>query len=97
MVNAVFAKMDTYQKYGGQESLDLMKLYGGSQSDSRATSVASSRTEANPARKQSVQRTMTEADSQPGGALDANQRNSVISTRSNALSTSNSQSLEVTF
>ena len=40
---------------------------------------------------------MTEADSQPGGALDANQRNSVISTRSNALSTSNSQSLEVTF
>lgn len=54
MVNAVFAKMDTYQKYGGQESLDLMKLYGGSQSDSRATSVASSRTEANPARKQSV-------------------------------------------
>ena len=29
MVNAVFAKMDTYQKYGNQESLDLNKLYGG--------------------------------------------------------------------
>ena len=29
MVNAVFAKMDTYQKYGYQESLDLNKLYGG--------------------------------------------------------------------
>ena len=28
MVNAVFAKMDTYLKYGGQESIDLMKLYG---------------------------------------------------------------------
>ena len=29
MVNAVFAKMDTYQKYGNQESLDINKLYGG--------------------------------------------------------------------
>ena len=29
MVNAVFAKMDTYQKYGNVDSLDLMKLYGG--------------------------------------------------------------------
>ena len=29
MVNAVFAKMDTYQRYGNQESLDLNKLYGG--------------------------------------------------------------------
>ena len=29
MVNAVFAKMDTYQKYGNVESLDLNKLYGG--------------------------------------------------------------------
>jgi hypothetical protein len=29
MVNAVFAKMDTYQKYGYVDSLDLMKLYGG--------------------------------------------------------------------
>ena len=29
MVNAVFAKMDTYQRYGNQESLDMMKLYGG--------------------------------------------------------------------
>ena len=40
---------------------------------------------------------MTEVDSMPGGALDANQRGSVISSRSNALSTSNSQTLEVTF
>ena len=30
MVNAVFAKMDAYQKQGNSESLDLMKLYGGS-------------------------------------------------------------------
>ena len=29
MVNAVFAKMDTYQRYGHAESLDLNKLYGG--------------------------------------------------------------------
>ena len=29
MVNAVFTKMDTYQRYGHAESLDLNKLYGG--------------------------------------------------------------------
>jgi len=34
MVNAVFAKMDTYLKYGGQESIDLGKLYGGDLSNS---------------------------------------------------------------
>ena len=29
MVNAVFAKMDTYIRYGGQDTLDINKLYGG--------------------------------------------------------------------
>ena len=29
MVNAVFAKMDTYVRYGGQDTLDINKLYGG--------------------------------------------------------------------
>ena len=45
MVNAVFAKMDTYQRYGGQDSLDMMKLYGGNGTDPRAPSAASNRTE----------------------------------------------------
>lgn len=45
MVNAVFAKMDTYQRYGGQDSLDMMKLYGGNGVDPRAPSAASNRTE----------------------------------------------------
>jgi len=40
MVNAVFAKMDSYLKYGNHETMDLMKLYGGnpprSQNSSRS-------------------------------------------------------------
>ena len=47
MVNAVFAKMDSYLKYGNHETMDLMKLYGGnppkSQNNSRSIKVAPQR------------------------------------------------------
>ena len=37
MVNVVFAKMDTYMRYGSHESIDIRKLYGGkTQSNSSA-------------------------------------------------------------
>ena len=36
MVNVVFAKMDTYMRYGSHESIDIRKLYGGKTQSSSA-------------------------------------------------------------
>ena len=42
MVNVVFAKMDTYMRYGGHESIDIRKLYTGKKEGQ--PSVTSART-----------------------------------------------------
>ena len=88
MVNVVFAKMDTYMRYGSHESIDIRKLHGGkapstNSASARASQISSLKTKSEALdeglKTKSSKEVETEAQDESSSSANAGQRLSLNS------------------